>query len=1378
MDVKNVIRSMAVGFIGLGVGLASAATTAHVDRSRGNDEWPGTAESPFATIQKGVDAVEDGGTVFVLPGIYDVGETADSDGCLNRVCITKRLTLVAAAFEETGCRTNTVIRGRAAASPLSPSLDLGLGDDAVRCVRATVAGVVIRGFTLEGGRTRFDGGGTGADQNLGGGVFGNATAGTRVEDCIIRDCAARSGGATANCRVVRCLVTGCNAANVGVCFRASEVWNSIVARNGGLQVGAGLGAYTGRIVGSTIVENATGVWQDSGAACNNCAIFRTALGNVKDKGFNSCVTDNDWADYGHDANCRTATYESCLYSPLANDFRAVAGSDLDGKGDAAWADLSLGGATDFLGAARLSADGTAMNVGAVQETVSLAADDSTWAPSFAQPYAGATWANGARQAAFGPVVVMGGKAGSFLREKAGAAAYPSSFRLRLPSRRALGYLNATAGDGAETHSVLLNLDDSVDLPRLPRVGATDTAYGLATADALLHVDRANGSDVTGDGSAEKPYQSLQKAAAVAVTKGNGCVVYVRPGDYDNGTETPASDCGTLRCRLAVKNPDSGIRFVAVEGPAGTRILGQADGTTGGLGDDAIRCVHAYSGTGKALVLSGFTFASGHSGADAVDKDARGSVAYRGGLGALWLSDSVVTGCESANGLLYQANAVRCRFTSSLTLGGSIAAGGVIASSLAWGCGPDGNGSHYLITGETRAYNVSVGRTSEKSFMSIGEVYNSVLDNGGDSGDINGYGIENGGLHKHTLAYAVGGTPHTEAGGNQEGSVFGVRAGFADVGGGDLRLVACSLARGLARFDLMFKGCPTDAFGVAFKGSADGRFTAGAVETTVPGALFETTYRDGIEPAEPKAFDSAGEIAVASTALSRPLVGYAVNGSLVATTNRTWTLRLADYPGVDSFTVTAVYGTNFWADATNGKESNSGLYETEPKRCINSALDLTEPGDVVIALPGRYESEAEARLHADGAKVRSRVVVPRKRTVRSRDGAETTFIVGAAATSPKALGRLGADAVRGVFLNEDAAVEGFTITGGSTDSPESGWADLPNDDGRGGGVCGSSANTSVVRDCVIADNAAVRGGGVCRVTCRRCRIVGNVGTHLGTGANLARLVRTFADGNAGSLAWLYQGWLDGCTVGADNRQPDTALPAEAHLDNKNALIRNTIVLGGRVTCVSSNVHDCVFAPGVEVAGLPAGDHRCLLGADATPLAFEADGVTPKIGENVAIDRGNPESVPAEDRDRDLAGHCQIWNGMMDVGAVEADWRDRYAKALSGNRLKVDAAPATAVEDAARMIRLLSGALEMSWRPRANAPTPMRLNYSVAGTGTLMIRLNGEVVDTATAGQTRQYAYLSPSLGDSLTFTYEPGEDDALGALIGRFDNMVGMVLTVR
>ncbi len=1371
MDVKNVIRFMTVGFVGLGVELASAATTAYVDKSRGNDEWLGTAESPFATIQRGVDAVDDGGTVFVLPGTYDVGETVDSDGCLNRVLIGKRLTLVAAAFEETGCRTNTVIRGRAATSPLSP-MELGLGDDAVRCLRVTASGVVVRGFTLEGGRTRFDGNGASLNQNFGGGAYGDVSCGTRMEDCIIRDCAARSGGATMNCRVVRCLVTGCNSSNVGVCFRASDVYNSIVVRNGYLG-GNGIGAYAGPFYNSTIAENDTGVWQDSGAACHNCAIFRTGLGTVKDSGFYACVTDNDLTDYEHDANCRTASYEDCIYSPLANDFRVVVGSAMDGAGNPAQANLAVGGALDFFGVARTSSE-TSMNVGAIQKTVPLSANDEVFAPSFAKPYAGAIWSNGEMQNAFGPVVI--GAMASFLREKTGTVTYPSSFRLQLPRRRTVGYLMASASDGNEAHTVLLNWNDTVDLPRLPKVGSADAVYGLSVANALLYVDREVGSDETGDGSEEKPYQSLQKTAEVAMANASGSVVYVRPGDYDNGTALPIADYGTLKCRLAVRNPNSSIRFVATEGPARTRILGQADGTTGGLGDDAIRCVHANPGSGNSLVISGFTLASGHSGADAGSRNAHGSVAYRGGLGSLWLSDCVVTGCESAVALLYQANAVRCRFTSSLTLGGSIAAGGILVSSMAWGCGPDGNGSHYLITGETKAYNVSVGATSEKAFMSVGEVYNSVLDNGGDFGDINGYGVENGGLHKHTLAYAVGGTPHTEAGGNQEGSVFGIRAGFADVDGGDLRLVACSRARGLARFDLMWKGCPTDAFGVAFKGSTDGCFTAGAVEQSVPGASFETTYRNGIEPTEPKAFDGNGEIVVSSPALNRPLIGYMVNGSLVATTNRTWMLRLADYPGVESFTVTAMYGTNFWADATNGKESNSGLYETEPKKYINSALDLTEPGDVVIALPGTYDDPAEARVHKDGARVRSRVVVPDGRTVRSRDGAEATIIAGAPATSPTRLGRLGADAIRCVHLGAGSAIEGFTLMDGNTDSPASGWDDLSNEDGRGGGVCGTDVSTSIVKDCVITGNASVRGGGVYQVTCRRCRIVGNTGVYMGTGANSARLVRTFADGNSGNSMWMYQGFLDGCTIGANNLREDGG-PSSAYLDNATGHIRNTLVLGGSIYCANSNVYDCVLAPGVtDVPPYLDESHRTIV--DAAPLAFEDDGITPKIGENVAIDRGNPESMSAEDRDCDLVGHRQVWNVMVDVGAVEADWCDRYAKDLSGKRLKVDAVPSTAVEDTARQVRLLTGTLEMSWRPRVNAPTPMRLNYSVAGTGTLVIRLNGEVVDTATAGQTRQYAYFSPSLEDSLTFTYEPGEDDVLGALIGRFDNMVGMVLTVR
>lgn len=1373
-------RVLAVVLMMVGAGRLLAATTVYVDKSADPALADGTAEHPYVTIQKGVDEVEAGGTVYVLPGVYDEGETVDTDTSSNRVYITKKLTLVASSFEETGCRTNTIIRGKAATEVLSPVKDLGLGNGAVRCVRATVAGVIIRGFTLEEGHAKYDNNGNGSNQNLGGGVYGNADRGTRLEDCIIRNCAARSGGAVYFCRVVRCLITGCNSSNVGVCFRSSDIYNSIIARNGFLG-GTGIGAYASAIYNSTLVENHTGVWQDSGAACYNCAIFRTALGSIKDRGFYSCVTDNDWAGYTHDENCRTATYESCLYSPLENDFRVVAGSDLDGTGDVANAQLTNGGAFDFFGNARKTSD-TTMNIGAVEAARAVADDENVFAPSFVSTYAGATWANGAQQAVFGPVI-LGSKA-SFQRERTAEVPYPSVIRLSLRKRTDLGYVMASAGDGAESHTVLIGWDDTVSLPRLPRVGDADTSYGLRTASHLLYVDRGSrGSDTTGDGSAENPYQSLQKAATVASGYASGhCVVYVLPGDYDNetGTPDPAASCGSLKCRVALTSQQqSDVRFVAVGGPSVTTIRGEADATETGRGPDAVRCVFARTvNSSYGVYFTGFTLADGSTDAGTA-ADGRGGAAY-GGVSAsrLWLSDCVVTGCEAANGLLYYARAVRCQFVHCVTNDGALAVEGILASSLAWDCGPKGKtSSNYLIGAETLAYNVSIGSSSAKGCVSVATVRNSVLDQRhGVAEDINGYGIANNGTHKYTLARTVGGSPNTGIGGRQEGSLFYVPAGYADADNGDLRLVVTSQARGLAKFDQMWKGCPTDAFGVPFKGDADGRFTAGAVETTVPGASFTTTYKDGVSPTEPTVFDADGEIAVTSTALNRPLLGYDVNGELVATTNRSWTLRQTDYPGVDAFVVTAVYGTNFWADAVNGKETNSGLYEDDAKKYINSAIDLTEPGDVVIALPGTYDAPEEARLHVEGATIKSRVVIPANRTLRSRDGAETAIIAGAPSPTPTRLNRLGPDAIRCVYLDANAAIEGFTLTDGNTDAPATGSEDSQVNR-RGGGVLAANATTSEIRDCIITNCASVRGGGVSKGVCRRCRIVGNTGTYMGTGCNATSLYRCFADHNTGNQMWLYEGSLEACTVGAHNYQSGTTR-AEIYLQTKNSstYIHNTVVLGGKVTCLASNIYDSVFASGVTVDGL-ATDHRCLL--DAAPLGFEADGMTPTIGANVAIGRGNADWMTADDRDHDLLGSPHIWNGTLDAGAVEADWRDHYAQTLSGNKLTVDDAPASAVEQtASRQVRLVEGSLEMSWRARAHGPVPMTLNYAVPGTGTLSVFLNGERIDTVTAGQSGQYAYNNPSETDKLSFAYEPGANDALGALIGRFPSAIGMLMIVR
>lgn len=258
-------------------------------------------------------------------------------------------------------------------------------------------------------------------------------------------------------------------------------------------------------------------------------------------------------------------------------------------------------------------------------------------------------------------------------------------------------------------------------------------------------------------------------------------------------------------------------------------------------------------------------------------------------------------------------------------------------------------------------------------------------------------------------------------------------------------------------------------------------------------------------------------------------------------------------------------------------------------------------------------------------------------------------------------------------------------------------------------------------------------------------------------------------------WFYQGSLEGCTVGAHNRWSGS-IPAETWIEASGAdyYIHNTIVLAGNVHCASLNIYDCVFAPGVAVDGL-ANEHNCLL--DAEPLAFEADGVTPKIGENVAVDRGNANWMSTIDLNTDLLGSPHYWNGRVDIGAVEADWRDSYAIALSGAKMNVNDAPASATEEPDHQIRLRDGIMEMGWKaPRE--PRCMALNCSVPGTGTLIVSKNGTVIGILTAGETKQVVYDNPTANDRLTFEYEPGEADTLGALIGKMASLSGLTVVIR
>ncbi len=59
-------------------GEATCTTECYVDAVNGDDTFPGTAELPMKTIQKGIDTVTAGGTVNVYPGTYVEGASGDA----------------------------------------------------------------------------------------------------------------------------------------------------------------------------------------------------------------------------------------------------------------------------------------------------------------------------------------------------------------------------------------------------------------------------------------------------------------------------------------------------------------------------------------------------------------------------------------------------------------------------------------------------------------------------------------------------------------------------------------------------------------------------------------------------------------------------------------------------------------------------------------------------------------------------------------------------------------------------------------------------------------------------------------------------------------------------------------------------------------------------------------------------------------------------------------------------------------------------------------------------------------------------------------------------------------------------------------------------
>ncbi|MGD9780999.1 MAG: choice-of-anchor D domain-containing protein [Kiritimatiellia bacterium] len=320
--------------------------------------------------------------------------------------------------------------------------------------------------------------------------------------------------------------------------------------------------------------------------------------------------------------------------------------------------------------------------------------------------------------------------------------------------------------------------------------------------------------------------------------------------------------------------------------------------------------------------------------------------------------------------------------------------------------------------------------------------------------------------------------------------------------------------------------------------------------------------------------------------------------------------------------------------------------------IQDAADICVDGDVILATNGVYDSGRAFFYETNRVEVLHAVVL------QSVNGPEFTRIVGDST-------------MRCVLLGDDAVLSGFTITNGAAEF--------------GGGVYGG-----MVSNCVIADNLASNGGGVCYADVYDSQLIGNVAAGVGGGALGGTLRRCILAGNqAGGdnyISYYFppynypiygvtggggasQATLYSCLV-VDNRAVGGGGASFCDLYNctvvenragsgggyfGGGIVVNSIIYGNSLTNGVDDNWDCEYGFGGSEFELPpqfsfSCSHPSYYGADYITNAPGFVAGTYKLSAaSPCIDSGT--NVSSTLGGTDLAGNLRIHGGRVDMGAYE-------------------------------------------------------------------------------------------------------------------------------
>ncbi len=927
---------------------------------------------------------------------------------------------------------------------------------------------------------------------------------------------------------------------------------------------------------------------------------------------------------------------------------------------------------------------------------------------------------------------------------------------------------------------------------------------LKVCDYVYHVS-PDGSDSNDGLSQSTPWETL-KYACEQCTPSKYTIILAQGGTYAKGvTNTPSY--GPYRLYAS----DSRfIRFKGVEGAGNTFLEGSPDSSTldsetyPGCGANAIKGIRL---NGSYLYFQGFTIRNCYGGAASADDGMRNATAVFAAYNSM-LADCVITNCHAIGPIATGANFLRCRILANTSRNGMIR----------YNSYPQWNSSCYFAANTNEATQSNAGNAIVNGGSSadmyarlfnctlVGDIrtgrlaaaystsWNCIYDGGAN--------LYSTALNTNCIVWNCAATSWNHDSFTVADPLFVNRAMDGKILSLSPAVGHCDAPSADNYGQIFWKYASTDIEGNMLAIAADGKMTAGAFHMPVPFvyAVYSPVSSGGIAVSGL----SSGSNLVAATSQDvtfapvpgkRPCIGIAVNGTTNLFTNGdasqisisgTELVELADGSEV---AISPICTANWYVDPTNGNDSASGYFPISAKKTLADAMRATTAaGDTVHALPGVYE---EGAMTNNPNRIgHERVVVKSGRKLVSVEGPERTIIRGGGVDTTV---ENDSTALRCAYLGGvDAVLDGFTLEGGRSAYVKTSYqsAGCDEEDVSGGAVLGASLHYRAPRDGVEVRNCIIRGnmsnhGAVMRCQLVNCRVEGN-----NTGNTLAYQVSSygsFFDSNVCDNLFAYSANVMNTTV-TSNHVKRTGIPVETMFVNPGytpadrSRIYNSVLAGVvNVKSGTADVSNCVIRSGssLTVSEGGVGGNFVVPIASTHLFAFDANGA-PVIGVNPAVDMADPSLVAGYpcDPSFDLNGNQRVWNASMDAGAIEADWRGRYAKRLAPSGLAVARADPMVV-DGGTFVAITNGTLAASWMPKGGKKTTYRFNVRVTGNGILSVVANDEDFASVTSADgVKELVFSNRIASNSLSFVYTPGDGDTGAAELYDFFAVSGMSISFR